>query len=157
MASLALSWFVALAIATPHVLYAYIWFFPDRWRAAFKSRSVEVFHNAAWALKGASLKHAPSLLPTRMLQHIQHALTAWVHVCRPTVQQHRGMAPARAAARAQLQLVGRHPAGVAGWACAHRSRTGELTLARSDVWTPSFCGVLWRPSQRPRTPQCALD
>ena len=71
MGSLALSWFVALAIATPHVLYAYIWFFPDKWRAAFKSRSVEVFHNTAWALKGAFLKQAPSSLPACMLQYVQ--------------------------------------------------------------------------------------
>ena len=55
MGDTALSWLVALAIAVPHVLYAYIWFFPDKWRAAFKSRSVDVFHAAAWALKGVAL------------------------------------------------------------------------------------------------------
>jgi hypothetical protein len=47
-----MSWLVALAVAAPHFLYAYIWFFPHKWQAAFKGRSVDTFHHAAWALKG---------------------------------------------------------------------------------------------------------
>ena len=56
MSSAGVSWLVALAIATPHFLYAYIWFFPQKWLEAFKGRSVDVFHHAAWALKGARLR-----------------------------------------------------------------------------------------------------
>ncbi|EFN59374.1 hypothetical protein CHLNCDRAFT_137846 [Chlorella variabilis] len=43
---------VCLGLALPHFLYAYIWFFPQQWMAAFKKRSVEVFETLAWALKG---------------------------------------------------------------------------------------------------------
>ena len=53
MASLELSdWAVVACLALPHLLYAYIWFFPDRWMAVWKKSSVQVFENFAWALKG---------------------------------------------------------------------------------------------------------
>ena len=43
---------VCACLAAPHLLYAYIWFFPQHWRAAFKQRSVEAFETVAWLLKG---------------------------------------------------------------------------------------------------------
>eukprot|EP00887_Chlorella_sp_A99_P005383 scaffold1.g5383.t1 len=50
---LALSnWAVLAALAAPHLLYAYIWFYSKQWHAAFKSYACEVFEWVAWALKG---------------------------------------------------------------------------------------------------------
>ena len=45
---------VCACLAAPHLLYAYIWFFPQHWRAAFKQRSVEAFETVAWLLKGVA-------------------------------------------------------------------------------------------------------
>ena len=54
MEPLALSnWALAAGLAAPHALYAYIWFLPHRWRAAFGKRAVESFETTAWVLKGA--------------------------------------------------------------------------------------------------------
>lgn len=52
-AQAASNWGVVAALAAPHALYAYIWFFSHQWRGAFKKRSVEAFETTAWALKGA--------------------------------------------------------------------------------------------------------
>ncbi len=89
-----MSWYVALAIAAPHVLYAYIWFFPDKWRGAFKSQSVEVFHNIAWALKGALLEHASCVGQFACCIVCDARLTAELRACSAAVQQHRCMAHA---------------------------------------------------------------
>lgn len=43
---------VCSALAAPHLLYAFIWFFPRRWMAWFGKRSVKVFETVAWLLKG---------------------------------------------------------------------------------------------------------
>lgn len=48
------NYLVCACLAAPHILYAYIWFFPQQWMAAFKKRSVEAFETLAWVLKGAS-------------------------------------------------------------------------------------------------------
>lgn len=53
-------WTLALALAAPHVLYAFIWFFPSVWRRRFGERSVAVFDGAAWVLKGASIQMCAS-------------------------------------------------------------------------------------------------
>ena len=45
------NWLVCGALAAPHLLYAFIWFFPRTWQAAFKKRSVEAFETVAWLLK----------------------------------------------------------------------------------------------------------
>jgi len=47
------NWVVVGCLALPHLLYAYIWFFPHKWRALFKKQSVDVFEKLAWLLKGA--------------------------------------------------------------------------------------------------------
>lgn len=47
------NWLVCAALAAPHALYAFIWFFPRTWQAAFKKRSVEAFETVAWLLKSA--------------------------------------------------------------------------------------------------------
>jgi hypothetical protein len=50
---LALSnWQVVVALALPHLLYAFIWYFPTTWMSWFKNKSVQVFESLAWALKG---------------------------------------------------------------------------------------------------------
>jgi hypothetical protein len=46
------NWVVVGCLALPHLLYAYIWFFPNKWMAIFKKDSVQVFENIAWLLKG---------------------------------------------------------------------------------------------------------
>ena len=46
------NWTVVAALASPHLLYAFIWFYPDQWMKAFKKGSVQAFESAAWALKG---------------------------------------------------------------------------------------------------------
>ena len=43
---------VLLCIASPHILYAFIWLQPQRWKASFGGRAVEVFALVAVALKG---------------------------------------------------------------------------------------------------------
>lgn len=48
------TWLVLAVLASPHVLYAYVWFFPHRWMSIFKKDSVEVFENIAWMLKCTS-------------------------------------------------------------------------------------------------------
>lgn len=45
------NWTVAGGLAAPHLLYAFIWFFPRSWQAIFKKRSVEAFETVAWLLK----------------------------------------------------------------------------------------------------------
>ena len=55
----AADWLVIGALALPHLLYAFIWFFPNRWMTLFKSKSVEVFETVAWMLKG-KLSNAPT-------------------------------------------------------------------------------------------------
>lgn len=50
---LALSdWLVVVALALPHLMYAFIWYFPDTWMSWFKKKSVQVFETIAWVLKG---------------------------------------------------------------------------------------------------------
>lgn len=60
------NWAVCAALAAPHLLYAYIWFFPRQWQAIFKKRSVEAFETLAWLLKsergGPHHGWSPSLL-----------------------------------------------------------------------------------------------
>jgi hypothetical protein len=46
------NWLVVAALASPHILYAYIWFFPQQWMTAFKSKSVDIFAWIATVLKG---------------------------------------------------------------------------------------------------------
>jgi hypothetical protein len=48
------TWLVLAVLASPHVLYAHVWFFPHRWTSIFKKNTVEVFENIAWMLKCAS-------------------------------------------------------------------------------------------------------
>lgn len=48
------NWLVCAALAAPHALYAFIWFFPRTWQAVFKKRSVEAFETVAWLLKSES-------------------------------------------------------------------------------------------------------
>lgn len=50
------NWGVVACLALPHLLYAFIWFFPQRWMAAFKKSSVVIFENVAWALKGMRIQ-----------------------------------------------------------------------------------------------------
>ena len=45
-------WAAIAFLALPHLLYAFIWFFPHLWMNAFKKRSVEVFETVAWLMKG---------------------------------------------------------------------------------------------------------
>jgi hypothetical protein len=45
-------WGVVASLASCHVLYAFIWFFPSTWMSLFKKKSVEVFETIAWLLKG---------------------------------------------------------------------------------------------------------
>lgn len=45
------NWTVAGGLSAPHLLYAFIWFFPRSWQAIFKKRSVEAFETVAWLLK----------------------------------------------------------------------------------------------------------
>ena len=45
------NWIAVVALASPHLLYAYIWYNSDRFYAAFKKRSCEVFEWLAWGLK----------------------------------------------------------------------------------------------------------
>ena len=52
MDALLSDWIVVGVLASPHLLYAYIWFFSEQWMAAFRKRSVQVFENVAWLLKG---------------------------------------------------------------------------------------------------------
>jgi len=51
---LASNWIAVGAVAFPHLLYAFIWFFPQIWMHYFKKNSVEVFEAMAWMLKGVS-------------------------------------------------------------------------------------------------------
>lgn len=46
------NWAVVIALALPHLLYAFIWFFPQQWLQTFKSKAVDVFASVAVALKG---------------------------------------------------------------------------------------------------------
>lgn len=46
------SFITALLIASPHILYAIIWFQPQLWRVQFRGASVQVFAQVATALKG---------------------------------------------------------------------------------------------------------
>ena len=48
------NWMTVAALAAPHLLYAFIWFFPQKWMKAFDKSSVMVFENFAWMLKGRS-------------------------------------------------------------------------------------------------------
>ena len=50
------NYLVCAGLAAPHFLYAYIWFFPQQWMAAFMKRSVEAFETMAWLLKGAVIR-----------------------------------------------------------------------------------------------------
>jgi hypothetical protein len=45
-------WGVVASLASPHMLYAFIWFFSGVWMRMFKKKSVEVFETIAWLLKG---------------------------------------------------------------------------------------------------------
>lgn len=52
MTAVSIEWALALALAAPHALYAFIWFFPETWQGRFGKRSVLVFDSCAWVLKG---------------------------------------------------------------------------------------------------------
>mmetsp|Transcript_4853 Transcript_4853/g.9659 ORF Transcript_4853/g.9659 Transcript_4853/m.9659 type:complete len:193 (+) Transcript_4853:51-629(+) len=45
------NWGVVGALALPHLLYAFIWYFPDMWMRMFRKSSVRVFESMAWLLK----------------------------------------------------------------------------------------------------------
>lgn len=47
-------WLLFVALAAPHALYAYIWFFPGHWRAMFRRSPVSVFATVASLLKGST-------------------------------------------------------------------------------------------------------
>lgn len=47
------NWLVVGALASPHILYSFIWYFPQVWRSIYGRWSVEVFESLAWVLKGA--------------------------------------------------------------------------------------------------------
>lgn len=47
------NWLVVGALASPHILYAFIWYFPQVWRSIYGRWSVQVFESLAWILKGA--------------------------------------------------------------------------------------------------------
>lgn len=49
---MSIEWLLALALAMPHLLYGFIWFFPSVWRRWFGNQSVLVFDSVAWVLKG---------------------------------------------------------------------------------------------------------
>lgn len=51
-------WLLVVVLAIPHLLYAFIWFFPHLWMRAFKKNSAEVFESMAWLLKGKSSLNA---------------------------------------------------------------------------------------------------
>ena len=54
MAADRLDWLVTAAVASPHVLYAFIWLLPDIWLALFSKKShraVYGFECCAWFLK----------------------------------------------------------------------------------------------------------
>jgi hypothetical protein len=59
------NWGVVGALALPHLLYAFIWYFPHMWMRLFGKSSVRVFESMAWLLKGTSL-FSLSLLLQRM-------------------------------------------------------------------------------------------
>ena len=46
------SWATLAALAAPHLLYAFIWFYPHAWQHWFGKRACEWFERIAWALKG---------------------------------------------------------------------------------------------------------
>ncbi|KAK9824170.1 hypothetical protein WJX72_008252 [[Myrmecia] bisecta] len=46
-----LDWLVILAISLPHILYAFIWFFPKKWKGLFRREPVLAFNLLAWLLK----------------------------------------------------------------------------------------------------------
>lgn len=48
---MSVEWSLALALAMPHLLYGFIWFFPSVWRRWFGNQSVVVFDSIAWVLK----------------------------------------------------------------------------------------------------------
>ena len=52
-------WILVVALALPHLLYAFIWFFPHLWMRAFKKSSVETFELLAWTLKGKPSSKLP--------------------------------------------------------------------------------------------------
>jgi methylene-fatty-acyl-phospholipid synthase len=42
---------VAAALASPHLVYSFVWFFPNIWMKAYGRWSVQVFESLAWLLK----------------------------------------------------------------------------------------------------------
>ena len=46
-------WLLFATLAAPHVLYAYVWLFPGRWRGIFRRNPVNAFATVASLLKGA--------------------------------------------------------------------------------------------------------
>ena len=108
---------VCLGLALPHFLYAYIWFFPQQWMAAFKKRSVEVFETLAWALKGAITRHPHGPMPCAgwAWPHSYHQI-AWCCRCRGAVPV-GGLLVAAAQARRR----GRYGGAAAGLAPGHRA------------------------------------
>ena len=42
---------VGALLSIPHIMYAFIWFFPEKWMKAFGKQSVHVFATVASALK----------------------------------------------------------------------------------------------------------
>ena len=45
-------WLLFVTLAIPHALYAFIWLFPQYWRALFRRSPVSVFAAVASCLKG---------------------------------------------------------------------------------------------------------
>ena len=45
-------WLLFVTLAAPHALYAFIWLFPQHWRALFRRSPVSVFATVASLLKG---------------------------------------------------------------------------------------------------------
>ena len=46
-------WLLFAVLAAPHVLYAFVWLFPSRWRAVFRRSPLNMFAAFATALKGS--------------------------------------------------------------------------------------------------------
>ncbi len=66
MTVVSIEWALALALAAPHLLYGFIWFFPNVWQGRFGQQSVLVFDSVAWVLKGRKIESRP-LVPLDVL------------------------------------------------------------------------------------------
>jgi len=77
----ALDFLTLLCIASPHILYAAIWYLPEIWRAQFGRESVQVFAHVATAGKGQP--------PLFHLQLTVHRLKPNIHVAAAVAGSHQ--------------------------------------------------------------------